>query len=292
MGWRWHAFVYCLWWAEVSVSWCLIVSPLPHCLSFDGEELEGRKTIVYSSARAWSRLAFVLSCFNHVLFFCKSITCSPPISSVHGNSPGKNTRVGCHALLQGTFPTQGSSPRLLCLLHLQTGSLPLVPLGKPQSMVHFPLNRSSRGWTGRCPKGACQRAVPAVACSWMCISGQEGRCTWHPREQVEKWVLHRAGCSGLAVLCSLTFCGCWAKGTAGLGPYRGRSVKHQPGFIIGFFWSWDSKFPVAKKNMDGENKCKGVEEGREKINEGETLKLNSKKTSEPLYCNMQRPHKL
>jgi len=44
--------------------------------------------------------------------------------------------------------------------------------------------------------------------------------------------------------------------------------------------------------MDGENKCKGVEEGREKINEGETLKLNSKKTSEPLYCNMQRPHKL
>ena len=27
---------------------------------------------------------------------------------------GKNTRVGCHALLQGTFPTQGSN---LCLLH-------------------------------------------------------------------------------------------------------------------------------------------------------------------------------
>ena len=31
--------------------------------------------------------------------------------------PGKNTGVGCHALLQGTFPTQGSHPRLLCLLH-------------------------------------------------------------------------------------------------------------------------------------------------------------------------------
>ena len=123
------------------MSWCLIVSSLPHCPSFDGEEFEGRKTIVYSNARAWSRLAFVLSCFNHVLFFCNSITCSPPISSVHGDSPGKNTGVGCHALLQGTFLTQGSSPRLLCLLHLQTGSLPLVPPGKSQSMVHFPLNR-------------------------------------------------------------------------------------------------------------------------------------------------------
>ena len=30
-----------------------------------------------------------------------------------GNSPGKNTRVGCHALLQGIFPTQGWNPGLL-----------------------------------------------------------------------------------------------------------------------------------------------------------------------------------
>ena len=33
--------------------------------------------------------------------------CSPPGSSVHGGSPGKNTGVGGHALLQGVFPTQG-----------------------------------------------------------------------------------------------------------------------------------------------------------------------------------------
>ena len=43
--------------------------------------------------------------------------------------PGKNTGVGCHAFLQGTFPTQGLSPRLLSLLHWQVGSLPLVPSG-------------------------------------------------------------------------------------------------------------------------------------------------------------------
>ena len=28
------------------------------------------------------------------------------------DSPGKNTRVGCHALHQGIFPTQGSHPGL------------------------------------------------------------------------------------------------------------------------------------------------------------------------------------
>jgi len=32
--------------------------------------------------------------------------------SVHGDSPGKNTGVGCHALFQGIFPTQGSNPGL------------------------------------------------------------------------------------------------------------------------------------------------------------------------------------
>ena len=38
------------------------------------------------------------------------------------DSPGKNTGVGCHSLLQGIFPTQGSSLCLLCLL--QASSLP------------------------------------------------------------------------------------------------------------------------------------------------------------------------
>ena len=43
---------------------------------------------------------------------CDPMDCSPPGSSVHGDSPGKNTGVGCHALLQGIFPTQGSNPGL------------------------------------------------------------------------------------------------------------------------------------------------------------------------------------
>ena len=39
--------------------------------------------------------------------------------------PGKNTGLGCHFLLQGIVPTQGSNPCLYCLLHWQEDSLPL-----------------------------------------------------------------------------------------------------------------------------------------------------------------------
>ena len=42
------------------------------------------------------------------LTLCDPMYCSPPDSSVHGDSPDKNTRVDCHALLQGIFPTQVS----------------------------------------------------------------------------------------------------------------------------------------------------------------------------------------
>ena len=42
--------------------------------------------------------------------------------------PGENSGVGCHFLLQGIFPTQGSN---LSLLHWQVDSLPLSPLGSP-----------------------------------------------------------------------------------------------------------------------------------------------------------------
>ena len=43
---------------------------------------------------------------------CHPMDFSLPASSAHGDSPGKNTGVGCHALLQGTYPTQGSNPGL------------------------------------------------------------------------------------------------------------------------------------------------------------------------------------
>ena len=42
---------------------------------------------------------------------------------------------GCHALLQGIFPTQGSNLTLQCLLHWQASSLPLSHVGSPHGML-------------------------------------------------------------------------------------------------------------------------------------------------------------
>jgi len=66
--------------------------------------------------------------------------CSPPDSSVHGDSLGKNIGVGCHALLQGIFPTQGLNPGLphcrWILYHLShQGSL--YSCTKVRSDCHF-----------------------------------------------------------------------------------------------------------------------------------------------------------
>ena len=47
------------------------------------------------------------------------------------DSPGKNTKVGCHTFLQGIFPTQGLNLSLLSLLYRQAGPTQLAPPGKP-----------------------------------------------------------------------------------------------------------------------------------------------------------------
>ena len=50
------------------------------------------------------------------------------------NFPGKNTRVGCHFLLQGLFLTQGSN---LLLLHWQIDSLSLSHQGSPKDNYYY-----------------------------------------------------------------------------------------------------------------------------------------------------------
>ena len=46
------------------------------------------------------------------LTLCCPMDCSPLGSSVHGDSPSKNTGMGFPAFLQGIFPTQGLNPGL------------------------------------------------------------------------------------------------------------------------------------------------------------------------------------
>ena len=65
------------------------------------------------------------------LTVCNSTDYSPSGSSVHRDSPGKNTEMGCGPSSKGIFPIQRWKPHLLHLQHWQVGSRPLVPPGKP-----------------------------------------------------------------------------------------------------------------------------------------------------------------
>ena len=86
-------------------------------------------------------LAFFLAACVHAKSLppCQTLfdpmDCSLPGSSVHRDSPGKNTGVGCPGLLQGIFLSQGSNSHLLSLLPWQVVVFfflkPPAPPGKP-----------------------------------------------------------------------------------------------------------------------------------------------------------------
>ena len=52
-----------------------------------------------------------------------------------GNSPGQNTGLGCHSLLQGIFPTQGSNAGLL---HCRQILYQLSHEGNPRNIKVYP----------------------------------------------------------------------------------------------------------------------------------------------------------
>ena len=74
--------------------------------------------------------------------------------------PGKNTGVGCHFLLQGFFPTQGSNPYFL---HQPVGSLPLShqrnpPTPRAPRLSHFRSEVSERNSDlGKRVKDSCKK---------------------------------------------------------------------------------------------------------------------------------------
>ena len=124
---------------------------LPWGCRWDSKDL-GIHTLPPCKYGSTSSEAYALSTCCHILFMflcvcvfvhmharslqlcltlCDPMDCSLPGSSVHEDSPGKNTGVGCHALFQGIFLTQESNLRLLRILHWQAGSLPLQPSGRP-----------------------------------------------------------------------------------------------------------------------------------------------------------------
>ena len=89
------------------------------------KDREAWHATVYEVAKSWTWLSDYTTTYVCVCVYggglvtklcltpCDPIDCSPPGSSVHGDSPGKSTGVGCHFLPQGIFPTEGSNRSLL-----------------------------------------------------------------------------------------------------------------------------------------------------------------------------------
>ena len=90
-------------------------------------------------------MSFCMLCLvvQSCLALYNPVDCSLPGSSVHGDSPSKHTVVGCCALLQEIFLTQGLNLCLLNFLNWQAGSLPLAPPGKPLKAVWHIVKRKS-----------------------------------------------------------------------------------------------------------------------------------------------------
>ena len=120
--------------------------------------------------------------------------CSLSGSSDHRDSPGKNTAVGCHALLQGIFPTQGSNPGLQ---HCRRILYILSHKGSPQILewVDYPFSRGSSQ-----PRN--QTGVSCIAgeffTSWAVRSREILSCKVPPTREVEMSLSDKLKCSSLA----------------------------------------------------------------------------------------------
>ena len=93
---------------ETHTLWSHVVTFLVHgCLLSKTEQC-----VQYTIVCVKSIFACSLSCFSRVRLFANLWTVAHRLL-YPCDSPGKNTGVGCHALLQGIFQTQGSNLGLL-----------------------------------------------------------------------------------------------------------------------------------------------------------------------------------
>ena len=76
-----------------------------------------------------------LSCYamlsQSCLTLCDPMNCSPPDFSVHGDSPSKNTGVGCYASSRRSSQSRDQTQ----VSHNASRSLPSEPPGKPMSIL-------------------------------------------------------------------------------------------------------------------------------------------------------------
>ena len=81
--------------------------------------------------------------------------------SLPGDSPGKNTGVGCHGFLQGIFPTQGGNPGLQCFRRV---IYQLSHQGNPKHhSFGFLWKLHKQNWSNHLLSGLIQSLVPLLS---------------------------------------------------------------------------------------------------------------------------------
>ena len=124
---------------------------------------------------------------------CDPMDCSPPGSSVYGDSPDKDTGVGCHALLQGNLPNPGTEPMSSASPAMQADSLWLSHWGSPikftiHNVLLFcgPSIRSSQlsSW----PVDICSPLTPTHRTSSLMYGRSTcAYCGSSPEQELKQW---------------------------------------------------------------------------------------------------------
>ena len=103
--------------SKASILWCSVffMVQLSHPYMTTGKTIALTRWTLVSKVMCLlfnilSRLLCLVA--QSCLILCNTMDYRPPGPPLHGDSPGKNTAVGCHTLLQRIFPTQGSNPGL------------------------------------------------------------------------------------------------------------------------------------------------------------------------------------
>ena len=146
-------------------------------------------TSVYNSQDLEATCAVLCIVAQSCLTLCDLMDCSPSGCSVHRDSPGKNTGntgVGCYALLQRNFPTQGLNSGLP---HCRQIIYQVSHQGSPRILewVAYPFPRGSSQ-----PRNRTQVSCIAggLFTSWSTREAQEQPKCLSTDEQRKMWPIY------------------------------------------------------------------------------------------------------
>ena len=176
----------------VSISLHCLCTPAQSTVCVPGIHTSGPNRDV-GSKTSFSKWFYASSLSFYLFFVCACSVVSDSLQP-HGllptrllcpwDCPGKHIGVGCHAILQGSFPTQGLNPHLWSAA-LAGGFFATVPPGKPPSLTED-------------PQALDARHSPQHSLSLSCSSWNRYMSLWHLLTLLATWWPQSPGCRDLS----------------------------------------------------------------------------------------------